>query len=561
MIIFEDTTWASGESIVINDTIQVAEGATLFIEPGVQVSSGEIVVAGALVSQGDKNSLVQFDGTKITSFNTGTLSIEFSLFENAFRVFDLNGNSDVSIRDSVFSNNYSVFYTTGRFADLDIESNVFIMNNSVFWSSRFQGGSEIRNNYFADNSKIFGTGAAYFSGVTIVENNIFKRFDSLITAPEATSSGEIIFKQNFYADPTALQLVDYVTDGMDDVTLKILAFDAAQTEPAVAELPFSEISSYRINSILGTDESETLLGSVIWDRILAYGGDDTIVSDIFNPNGNDIIDGGAGADTLLLSGPKFGYSVVISSSSTNIEDRRLDGDGTDQLMNIETLRFQDDDGDFHLDIFDNVADLTEQAFRDFVEVYIAYFNRAPDAEGLFFYGTAFANGTSLEASAATFLNSAEYQTTYPPGLNNQEFAEAVYNNVLGRIPDLLGLEFWVGVLDSGARSRDVFILEVLKGAKAPAPGDATQDFIDQKAADVDYLANKTDIGLYFAVTKGMSNVTNATTAMQIFDDGEQSDIDATVAAIDGFYTDALDPSNGEFLLQLVGVVDDPFAIA
>jgi hypothetical protein len=31
-----------------------------------------------------------------------------------------------------------------------------------------------------------------------------------------------------------------------------------------------------------------------------------------------------------------------------------------------------------------------------------------------------------------------------------------------------------------------------------------------------------------------------------------------VAAIDGFYADALDPVNGEFLLQLVGVVDDPF---
>ena len=29
---------------------------------------------------------------------------------------------------------------------------------------------------------------------------------------------------------------------------------------------------------------------------------------------------------------------------------------------------------------------------------------------------------------------------------------------------------------------------------------------------------------------------------------------------DGFYADALDPTNGEFLMPLVGVLDDPFAM-
>ncbi|NNE52472.1 MAG: DUF4214 domain-containing protein [Sulfitobacter sp.] len=326
------------------------------------------------------------------------------------------------------------------------------------------------------------------------------------------------------------------------------------------------------DSLIGTPQANLLQGDLSDNLVLALAGNDTVTAgagndDIFGDagddsltggQGDDQIDGGTGSDTAAYSGAKAAHTVSVSASGIAVEDRRSDGDGTDQLTSIESLSFLD--GDWPLDIFDNVADLTEQAFRDFIEVYIAYFNRSPDAEGLFFYGTAFANGTSLEDSAATFLNSAEYQATYPPGLSNQEFAEAVYNNVLGRIPDVLGLEFWVGVLNSGARSRDVFILEVLKGAKAPAPDDATQDFIDQKAADVAYLANKTDIGLYFAVTKGMSNVTNATTAMQLFDDGDQSDIDAAVAAIDGFYADALDPTNGEFLLQLVGVVDDPFMI-
>lgn len=34
-----------------------------------------------------------------------------------------------------------------------------------------------------------------------------------------------------------------------------------------------------------------------------------------------------------------------------------------------------------------------------------------------------------------------------------------------------------------------------------------------------------------------------------------------VAAIAGFYVDALDAASGELLMPLVGVLDDPFAIA
>jgi hypothetical protein len=47
--------------------------------------------------------------------------------------------------------------------------------------------------------------------------------------------------------------------------------------------------------------------------------------------------------------------------------------------------------------------------------------------------------------------------------------------------------------------------------------------------------------------------------MSLFD-GTQSGIDAAVAAIDGFYAEALSSSDGEFLMPLVGVLDDPFAM-
>lgn len=47
--------------------------------------------------------------------------------------------------------------------------------------------------------------------------------------------------------------------------------------------------------------------------------------------------------------------------------------------------------------------------------------------------------------------------------------------------------------------------------------------------------------------------------MALFD-GSQSSVSQSVAAIDGYYAQALDPSIGEFLVQVVGVLDNPFAV-
>jgi hypothetical protein len=204
--------------------------------------------------------------------------------------------------------------------------------------------------------------------------------------------------------------------------------------------------------------------------------------------------------------------------------------------------------------------LPVEDFQSFIELYIAYFNRAPDAVGLNFWGTSFASGTTLNEMATLFVGQDETKATYPAGTTSDVFAEAVYNNVLGRTPDPAGFNFWVGLLERGEVQRDAFILEVLRGAKSELDPTQGEDFVAQQILDRAYLADKTDIGTYFAVTKGMSDVANATFAMTLFD-GTQNSIDATVNAIDAFHLEALDPSTGEFLMPLVGVLDDPFAIA
>ena len=56
----------------------------------------------------------------------------------------------------------------------------------------------------------------------------------------------------------------------------------------------------------------------------------------------------------------------------------------------------------------------------------------------------------------------------------------------------------------------------------------------------------------------MSDIDNAIAVMQTFD-GSADSIEAAIAATDAFYASAFDAEDGEFLLQIIGVLDNPFA--
>lgn len=292
----------------------------------------------------------------------------------------------------------------------------------------------------------------------------------------------------------------------------------------------------------------------------ATSGDDTFTA----REGNDVIDGMFGTDTLNLNGDQSQYTLTLSADDIILTDRMVGGDGTDTLISIERLDFMSGastvgDGSSNMDILDGITTLSAGELSDIIELYIAYFDRAPDAVGLSFWGNGFAEGLSMQEMAALFIDQDETRAAYPDTMSNTELATAVYNNVLGRVPDAEGFEFWVDHLDSGGAGRDTFILEVLSGAKVDPGPDATAGRIANLARDKQYLADKTDIGANFAVHKGMSDLEEAAAVMAFFD-GTQGSIQDAIGAIDGYYWDALDANSGDFLMPLIGVLDDPFSM-
>jgi len=113
-----------------------------------------------------------------------------------------------------------------------------------------------------------------------------------------------------------------------------------------------------------------------------------------------------------------------------------------------------------------------------------------------------------------------------------------------------GFDFWTTNLNSGAQQASTFVLNIIGGAK-----------LGTSAADVAYLGAKANLGVYSSASKGMSDVADAQNVLNIFGDAATSNTAGARTAMDGHYTDGTAVGAGDFILELVGVVNNPFAIA
>tara|TARA_B100000965_G_scaffold130952_1_gene109169 strand:- start:74 stop:418 length:345 start_codon:yes stop_codon:yes gene_type:complete len=93
-------------------------------------------------------------------------------------------------------------------------------------------------------------------------------------------------------------------------------------------------------------------------------------------------------------------------------------------------------------------------------LYNASFKRLPDPDGLRYWIDNFSSGKDDErAVASSFLISDEFKTRYGENISDTTYVNNLYQNVLGRLPDSNGLNYWIGQLNSGTETR----YEVLLG--------------------------------------------------------------------------------------------------
>ena len=324
------------------------------------------------------------------------------------------------------------------------------------------------------------------------------------------------------------------------------------------------------DTLRGYEGKDTLIGGAGDDLLEGHGGSNRFEGGagddrIYAYTGDPFITNGDNADSApdvaVYQGDSTSYTVTLLApmfaGSPSVADRVAARDGTDSLFGIEELAFANQSID--LDLLNTAADLSGEEMAELASLYIAYFDRAPDALGLYYWAAHFEDGMALEEISRLFAISQETQGLFPLYGPSEDVVKAVYANVLNRAPEPEGLAFWTEMLTDGAVTRGAFVLEVLRGAAAdPAPGESAA-VSAQREADMSYLEVKTSLGLYFATERGMSDVENAQDVFAGFD-GTTDSIATGKALVDGFYAEASEAVGGELLIQMPSILDDPFYI-
>jgi hypothetical protein len=176
------------------------------------------------------------------------------------------------------------------------------------------------------------------------------------------------------------------------------------------------------------------------DRVTLKGGGGALSLDAGTGNdtitlvgGGQTVVGGDGIDTLVVAGNRADYTLSRDGFPTlkHKTDAAVQFTGVERIAYADVTLALDTDG------------VAGQAYR----LYKAAFGRAPDADGLGFWISKMDQGTSLNAVAAAFAQSAEFKQAYASDLSHTELITGFYHNILGRAPDAAGLRYWVDTLD------------------------------------------------------------------------------------------------------------------
>ena len=195
------------------------------------------------------------------------------------------------------------------------------------------------------------------------------------------------------------------------------------------------------------------------------------------------------------------YNISKNSSGGFAVSYKLSGD----IVNVNSgsvLKFAD--VSINLAMGDIAATISSADLRSLIELYIAFFNRVPDAEGLAYWIAQRSNGVSVQQIADSFYSAGlQYsaQTGYNAAMSHADFVKVIYQNVLGRsgssAPSDSEVNYWADRLTKGADTRSNLINTMLGAARGYAT-DPTWAWVTT------LLDNKVSVGQYVAVDQGLT---------------------------------------------------------
>ena len=259
--------------------------------------------------------------------------------------------------------------------------------------------------------------------------------------------------------------------------------------------PASSITSAGQVTINFGTQLENLAGSNFADKL--YGNE--LDNMITGGAGNDTIDGGQGTDSVKFLDSLTHYKIIRTTSGYQVSDT-WGTNGTDALTQIESLQFSDKN--INLLVQDKAASMGSAQTTQLLELYVALFNRVPDADGMSYWLDQVKAGQSFNQIAESFYNAGvaySQLTGFSSTMSNADFINVIYKNVLGRKngADAGGLSHWEGALLRGEASRPSLVSQILSSAHT-YKGDTTWGWV------ADLLDNKITVAKKFSIDMGLN---------------------------------------------------------
>ncbi|MEJ6021960.1 DUF4214 domain-containing protein [Ramlibacter sp. PS4R-6] len=209
--------------------------------------------------------------------------------------------------------------------------------------------------------------------------------------------------------------------------------------------------------------------------------------------------GRGGSDTVQFSGARTDYRLSHASSDIVVNDTVAGRDGRDTLEGPTHVAFSD--FTVNLQVGADSRAISAWDLKLLESLYVGFFNRIPEADGLDFWINQVRAGKSIVQVADNFYSAAlQYpaQTGYSAAMTNADFVNLVYRNSLGRSEgaDPEGLTYWTDALAHGT-SRGYLVDQILQSALS-FKGNATWGWV------ADLLDNKALVAQHFAVEMGLS---------------------------------------------------------
>lgn len=203
-----------------------------------------------------------------------------------------------------------------------------------------------------------------------------------------------------------------------------------------------------------------------------------------------------------VSGQRGDYEIGRTANNFYVKDL-VSNTGTSYLNGEKLIEFSD--MTVNLEVFAKSKEISEKDLQALIELYIAFFNRVPDANGMSYWIDQVKSGASIAEISKSFYGAAlafSSLTGYSASMSNADFIKIIYKNVLGRNEvDAEGLAYWSTSLSNGSATRASLVATILNSAHT-FKGDPNFGYV------ADLLDNKIKVGMYFAIQQGLSYKTD-----------------------------------------------------